>query len=42
MVHIVDKINIEEIEDNTKLMKWFENKFFRKVCANISSVKALK
>ena len=42
MVHIVHKINTEDIEVNTKLMNWFEKKFFTKVCAKISSAIALR
>ena len=42
LVHIVDKINTEDIETNTKLMKWFEKKFFTKVRAKFSSAIALR
>ena len=42
LVYIIDKINTEDIETNTKLMKWSEKKFFTKVCAKLSSAIALR
>ena len=42
LVHIINKTNTENIETNTKLMKWSEKKFFTKVCAKLSSAIALR
>ena len=42
LVHIVDKINTEDMETNTKLMNWSKKKFFTMVCAKISGPIALR
>ena len=41
LVHIVDKVNIEDIEANTKLMECSEKKYQTKVAEKISSTIAL-
>ena len=42
IVHIVDKVNIEDIEANTKLMEWSQKKYHTKVLEKISSEIALR
>ena len=42
LIHIVDKIHAKNIEIHTKFMQWSEQEFFTKVCAQISSVIALR
>ena len=42
LVHIVDKINTEDIETNRRLMNYSKKKLFTKVCAKFSSAIALR
>ena len=42
LVHIVDKVNTEDIEAHTKLMAWTKRKYHTKVMENISSAIALR
>ena len=42
LVHIVDKVNHEDIETNEKLMKWSEKKFEHKVLEKVSTKIVIK
>ena len=42
LVHIVDKVNTEDIEANTKLMDWSSRKYHTKVLVKISNEIALE